>query len=114
MMFSQSIKTKAPLFLFRTPWAYSSRRYLMARAVNDGSVPNVCSEGLALSVTPPVLVVASADEYISSTQQEDDKPFTVSIPDDSFETYHLDPPPYTLETTKNELRQLYRDMMVIR
>jgi pyruvate dehydrogenase E1 component alpha subunit len=112
MMFSQSIK-RTPLFLFRTPWAYSSRRYLMARTVNDGSVPNVCSEGLPLSVTPPVLV-ASADEYISSTHQEDDKPFTVSIPDNSFETYHLDPPPYTLETTKNELRQLYRDMMVIR
>jgi hypothetical protein len=112
MMFSQSIKTKAPLFLLRTPWAYSSRRYMMARAVNDGTVPNVCSEGLALSVIPPVLVASA--EFISSTHKDDDKPFTVSIPDDSFETYHLDPPPYTLETTKNELRQLYRDIMVIR
>ncbi|KAL1983747.1 hypothetical protein VTN96DRAFT_9919 [Rasamsonia emersonii] len=45
---------------------------------------------------------------------EDDKPFEVPIPDDSFETYELDPPPYTLETTKRELRQLYRDMMTIR
>jgi pyruvate dehydrogenase E1 component alpha subunit len=46
--------------------------------------------------------------------QEDDKPFEVPIPDDSFETYNLDPPPYTLETTKQELRQLYKDMMTIR
>jgi pyruvate dehydrogenase E1 component alpha subunit len=46
--------------------------------------------------------------------QEDDKPFEVPIPDDSFETYNFDPPPYTLETTKQELRQLYKDMMTIR
>ncbi|KAK6067656.1 pyruvate dehydrogenase E1 component [Seiridium cupressi] len=46
--------------------------------------------------------------------EEDDKPFTVNLSDESFETYELDPPPYTLETTKSELKTMYRDMVVTR
>lgn len=46
--------------------------------------------------------------------QEDDKPFSVRLSDESFETYELDPPPYTLETTKKELKQMYHDMVSIR
>jgi pyruvate dehydrogenase E1 component alpha subunit len=46
--------------------------------------------------------------------QEDDKPFTVRLSDESFETYELDPPPYTLETTKKELKQMYYDMVATR
>jgi pyruvate dehydrogenase E1 component alpha subunit len=48
------------------------------------------------------------------TAQEDDKPFTVRLSDESFETYELDPPPYTLQTTKRELKQMYHDMVSIR
>jgi pyruvate dehydrogenase E1 component alpha subunit len=46
--------------------------------------------------------------------QEDDKPFQVQLSDESFETYELDPPPYTLDTTKKELKQMYYDMVSIR
>ncbi|KIX92589.1 uncharacterized protein Z520_11618 [Fonsecaea multimorphosa CBS 102226] len=46
--------------------------------------------------------------------QEDDKPFPVKLSDESFETYNLDPPPYTLDTTKKELKQMYYDMVAIR
>ena len=46
--------------------------------------------------------------------QEDDKAFTVHLSDESFETYQLDPPPYTLETTKKELKQMYTDMVQVR
>lgn len=46
--------------------------------------------------------------------QEDDKPFQVKLSDESFETYDLDPPPYTLDTTKKELKQMYYDMVAIR
>ena len=46
--------------------------------------------------------------------QEDDKPFQVRLSDESFETYELDPPPYTLDTTKKELKQMYYDMVSIR
>lgn len=48
------------------------------------------------------------------TLQEDDKPFEVRLSDESFETYELDPPSYTLTTTKKELKQMYYDMQAIR
>jgi pyruvate dehydrogenase E1 component alpha subunit len=46
--------------------------------------------------------------------QEDDKPFQIQLSDESFETYELDPPPYTLETTKKELKDMYYEMVQIR
>jgi pyruvate dehydrogenase E1 component alpha subunit len=46
--------------------------------------------------------------------QEDDKPFQVRLSDESFETYELDPPSYTLDTTKAELKQMYYDMVAVR
>lgn len=46
--------------------------------------------------------------------QEDDKHFTVQLPEQSFETYELDAPPTTLDVTKKELKQIYSDMVVIR
>ena len=58
-----------------------------------------------MSKTIPVLIVCV---------QEDDKPFQVKLSDESFETYELDPPPYTLDTTKKELKQMYYDMVSIR
>lgn len=50
----------------------------------------------------------------NTVEQEDDKPFTVTLPDESFETYELDPPSYQLETTKKDLKQMYYDMSAIR
>ena len=47
-------------------------------------------------------------------QQEDDKPFTVRLSDEAFETYELDPPAYTMNTTKKELKQMYYDMVAMR
>ncbi|KAL7626382.1 alpha subunit of pyruvate dehydrogenase [Parahypoxylon ruwenzoriense] len=44
----------------------------------------------------------------------DDKPFQVTLGDESFETYELDPPSYTLDVTKKELKQIYYDMVVVR
>jgi hypothetical protein len=46
--------------------------------------------------------------------QEDDKHFEVRLSDESFETYELDPPPYTLNTTKKELKKMYYDMVAVR
>jgi pyruvate dehydrogenase E1 component alpha subunit len=46
--------------------------------------------------------------------QSEDEPFQVTLSDESFETYELDPPPYTMEVTKKELKQMYYDMVVIR
>lgn len=47
-------------------------------------------------------------------RQSDDEPFNVRLSDESFETYELDPPPYSLQVTKKELKQMYSDMVVVR
>ena len=49
-----------------------------------------------------------------ANRQDDDKPFEVRLSDESFETYELDPPSYTLSTTKKELKRMYYDMQSIR
>lgn len=53
-------------------------------------------------------------EKLTAAWQSDDEVFTVNLSDESFETYELDPPPYTLEVTKKELKQMYYDMVVTR
>ncbi|KAK3078687.1 alpha subunit of pyruvate dehydrogenase [Coniosporium uncinatum] len=57
---------------------------------------------------------ASSHADKESVPTEDDKPFEVKLSDESFETYELDPPPYTLNTTKKELKQMYYDMVAVR
>lgn len=52
--------------------------------------------------------------HLIVNRQDDDKPFEVRLSDESFETYELDPPPYTLNTTKKELKRMYYDMQAIR
>ncbi|EFR03435.1 pyruvate dehydrogenase E1 component subunit alpha [Nannizzia gypsea CBS 118893] len=56
----------------------------------------------------------AASAHAEDIPAEDDKPFSVKLSDESFETYELDPPPYTLKTTKKELKQMYYDMVSIR
>lgn len=56
----------------------------------------------------------AASSHAENLPTEEDKPFTVRLSDESFETYELDPPPYTMETTKKELKQIYYDMVTIR
>ncbi|KAF7623373.1 hypothetical protein AFLA_000070, partial [Aspergillus flavus NRRL3357] len=56
----------------------------------------------------------AASSHAENVPQEDDKPFTVQLSDESFETYEIDPPPYTLEVTKKELKQMYHDMVSTR
>ena len=58
--------------------------------------------------------MAVATGQIIDRLQEDDKPFEIRLSDEAFETYELDPPPYTLETTKKELKQMYYDMVAVR
>ncbi|KAF3483505.1 pyruvate dehydrogenase E1 component subunit alpha [Arthroderma uncinatum] len=56
----------------------------------------------------------AASAHAEDIPAEDDKPFSVKLSDESFETYELDPPPYTLKTTKKELKKMYYDMVSIR
>ncbi|KAI0481151.1 dehydrogenase E1 component-domain-containing protein [Xylariaceae sp. FL0804] len=57
---------------------------------------------------------ASAHVDKSAVPESDDQPFQVTLSDESFETYELDPPPYTLDVTKKELKRMYYDMVVVR
>ncbi|KAI1751427.1 dehydrogenase E1 component-domain-containing protein [Xylaria castorea] len=57
---------------------------------------------------------ASSHAEKSAVPDSDDKPFQVTLSDESFETYELDPPSYTLDVTKKELKQMYYDMVVTR
>ncbi|KAL4803751.1 dehydrogenase E1 component-domain-containing protein [Aspergillus unguis] len=51
---------------------------------------------------------------IEDLPAENDRPFKVPISENSFETYNLDPPSYSIETTKDQLKKLYYDMTLIR
>merc|ERR1711977_766432 len=57
---------------------------------------------------------ASSHAEKEDVPDKDDEPFQVHLSDESFETYELDPPPYTLDVTKKELKQMYYDMVAIR
>ncbi|KKO98427.1 pyruvate dehydrogenase E1 component subunit alpha [Trichoderma harzianum] len=57
---------------------------------------------------------AASASLNQSVPKSDDEPFQVTLSDESFETYELDPPPYTIEVTKKELKQMYYEMVAIR
>ncbi|KAI1104647.1 dehydrogenase E1 component-domain-containing protein [Jackrogersella minutella] len=57
---------------------------------------------------------ASSHADKNAVPADDDKHFQVTLSDESFETYELDPPPYTVDVTKKELKQMYYDMVVVR
>jgi pyruvate dehydrogenase E1 component alpha subunit len=56
----------------------------------------------------------AASSHAENIPEDENKPFTVRLSDESFETYEIDPPPYTLEVTKKELKQMYYDMVAMR
>ncbi|KAH8805721.1 dehydrogenase E1 component-domain-containing protein [Xylogone sp. PMI_703] len=66
------------------------------------------------SIAKRTVTTDAASAHAEAVPQEDDKPFQVTLSDESFETYELDPPPYTLDTTKNELKKMYYDMVQVR
>lgn len=71
--------------------------------------PPVLTDAREPVTPPPVRLKLTGLPY-----QSDEEPFSVSLSDESFETYELDPPPYTIEVTKKELKQMYYDMVVTR
>merc|ERR1712000_363809 len=57
---------------------------------------------------------AASASLSNKVPESDEEAFQVNLSDESFETYNLDPPPYTIEVTKKELKQMYYDMVAIR
>jgi hypothetical protein len=68
----------------------------------------------AYTAVRSVTTDAASASLSHSVPKSDDEPFSVNLSDESFETYELDPPPYTLEVTKKELKDMYREMVVTR
>ncbi|CAJ2506930.1 Uu.00g081160.m01.CDS01 [Anthostomella pinea] len=56
----------------------------------------------------------AASAHAEAVPDADDQPFQVTLSDESFETYEIDPPAYTVDVTKKELKQMYYDMVVVR
>jgi len=56
----------------------------------------------------------AASAFASKVPESETESFQVTLSDESFETYELDPPPYTVDYTKKELKQMYKDMVTIR
>ncbi|TIA02460.1 pyruvate dehydrogenase E1, alpha subunit [Aureobasidium pullulans] len=72
-----------------------------------------------IRVAPQVLRTVTTDAASAHAEKadvpsEDDADFEVKLSDESFETYMLDPPSFTLKTTKKELKQMYYDMVAMR
>ncbi|KAK5708117.1 alpha subunit of pyruvate dehydrogenase [Elasticomyces elasticus] len=57
---------------------------------------------------------ASSHAEKEDVPDADDAPFQVKLSPEAFETYELDPPAYTLDTTKGELKKMYYDMVAVR
>lgn len=89
---------------------------MFARAIRaPRALPLRARVPATLSIGSRFVTTDAASASLSqNVPQSDDEPFQVNLSDESFETYELDPPPYTIEVTKNELKQMYSDMVTVR
>ncbi|EGD90332.2 pyruvate dehydrogenase (acetyl-transferring) E1 component, alpha subunit [Trichophyton rubrum D6] len=112
-MFSRLIRARGVAQVGRQPSTQLFRRSVTtdAASAHAEDIPVVRLPGLPIE---RIYAGRKSANHSFARLQEDDKPFSVKLSDESFETYELDPPPYTLKTTKKELKQMYYDMVSIR
>ncbi|RKF79189.1 Pyruvate dehydrogenase E1 component subunit alpha, mitochondrial [Golovinomyces cichoracearum] len=88
---------------------------MLCRALRTDGVARLRSRFLSVgSVSSRSVTSDAASSHADSVPEEDDKPFNVTLSDQSFEMYNLEPLSHTLETTKAELRQMLYNMAAIR
>ncbi|CAK7204646.1 alpha subunit of pyruvate dehydrogenase [Sporothrix eucalyptigena] len=80
------------------------------------SMPAAFSKTTSVAAARRTVTTDAASAHVekSAVPQSDDEVFAINLSDESFETYELDPPPYTLDVTKKELKKMYYDMVVVR
>jgi pyruvate dehydrogenase E1 component alpha subunit len=83
-----------------------------------GAAPIASRPSIRNVIRPSSIVSPSrrqvTTDAASSSADPENVPFEVRLSDEAFETYELDPPPYTLEVTKAELKKMYYDMVAVR
>lgn len=68
-----------------------------------------------LTVVPLRGITTDAAEWkVGNVPEGHDETFTIKLAADSFDPYSIEPPSLELQTTKNELKSMYRDMAVVR
>ncbi|CAK7271960.1 alpha subunit of pyruvate dehydrogenase [Sporothrix epigloea] len=79
-------------------------------------VPATFSKTASVAVARRTVTTDAASAHVdkSAVPESEDEVFAINLSDESFETYELDPPPYTLDVTKKQLKQMYYDMVVVR
>ncbi|KAI5289584.1 alpha subunit of pyruvate dehydrogenase [Ascosphaera acerosa] len=89
---------------------------MFSRAIRTPALPFAAGAGRRAAAALPKRTVTTdaASSHAQDVPASDNEPFEVRLSDESFETYELDPPPYSLQTTKAELKQMYRDMVSMR
>ncbi|KUJ07218.1 putative pyruvate dehydrogenase E1 component alpha subunit [Mollisia scopiformis] len=88
---------------------------MFSRALRTSrAAPLRSSAFLRSALVKRTVTTDAASAHADKVPEEDDAAFQVHLSDESFETYELDPPPYTLDTTKKELKQMYYDMVSVR
>ncbi|KAL2109933.1 hypothetical protein VUR80DRAFT_1832 [Thermomyces stellatus] len=88
---------------------------MFSRALRTRAVPALrATRARPIVAARTVTTNAAGSSLEHPVPQSDDEPFHIRLSDESFETYELDPPPYSLEVTKKELKQMYSDMVVVR
>ncbi|KAK4169298.1 dehydrogenase E1 component-domain-containing protein [Cladorrhinum sp. PSN259] len=90
-------------------------RITRALPATRAAAPRTAVVAPSASLARRSVTTDAASAYLEKPiPQSEDEPFQVTLSDESFETYELDPPPYTLDVTKKELKQIYKDMVVVR
>ncbi|KAJ2898614.1 pyruvate dehydrogenase E1 component [Zalerion maritima] len=90
---------------------------MLSRAVRAGRLVQPLrtrAQPAVFAATRSVTTDAASATLAKNVPQSDDEPFEVNLSDESFETYELDPPLYTLPVTKAGLKKMYSDMVGIR
>jgi len=89
---------------------------MFSRAVRVGRALPLRARAQApvFAASRTVTTNAASATLAKNVPQAEDEPFEINLSDESFETYELDPPPYTISVTKKDLKKMYYDMVTIR
>jgi hypothetical protein len=87
------------------------RPRLGQRSIPSNSLPKLSTQFAFRSVTTDA---TASHTDASKIPESGDEHFTINLSEEAFETYNLEPLSLQMDVTKNELKQMYQDMVTIR